>query len=492
LKAKKLLEIVESNEWVINLHAHLDPEVANLQIDSRRIESGDVFVTMKGTMTDGHDYIATAIQKGASLIICEVLPESLDEHVMYAVAKDVRKIYGYLAHALRADPSESMKVIGVTGTNGKTTVASLLHQLFTGLGYRCGLLSTTGNLIGELPKESTHTTGDAVSIAQSMFEMKEAGCEYVFMEVSSHAAEQCRIHGIDFDGAIFTNISHDHLDYHKTMLNYINAKKKFFDMLPKKAFALVNTDDRNGSVMVQNTKARIRSFGLKSGSQYRGKVLADSMQGMQLKFNNLEFISLLSGEFNASNLLAVYASACELSQDPQSVLTVLSGLRGAEGRMDKVIAPGSSVVGIVDYAHTPDALEKVLKTIRKSMNSVCRLITVVGCGGDRDKSKRPVMAKVAYDLSDCVIITSDNPRSENPEDILDDMQKGIQTHSPEKLLRISDRKSAIQTAVVLSKGNDVILVAGKGHEKYQEINGEKFPFDDKMLLHEFLRSKSSK
>ena len=469
----------------LKVHGSLDCAVNDVAIDSRSVRQNTLFLALKGSVSDGHDFIDSAINNGAVAIVCEVLPEELNDGVTYIMVSSVQSICGQIASAFFDYPSHKLKIIGTTGTNGKTTVSSLLHQMFSSLGFKCGLISTIKNMIGKDSFNSTHTTPDAISLHRLFSEMVVAGCEYCFMEVSSHAIVQHRITGLKFTGAAFSNITHDHLDYHLTMKNYIAAKKLFFDHLPSSAFALVNADDKNGLVMVQNTKARKLTYGLRTMCDYKVKIIESSVQGLQLRINDREAYFRLIGEFNAYNLALVFGAARELGMETDDVLAILSGLRGAEGRFEQIVDNNTGKCGIVDYAHTPDALENVLETIHKVNLSGSKILTVVGCGGDRDATKRPIMAKVACTWSDKVILTSDNPRSEDPEQILDEMETGLDTADKAKMIRISDRRQAIKTAVMMSGNKDIILVAGKGHETYQEIKGEKFPFDDKKILKEY-------
>ena len=462
--------------------------VGKLVFDSREVQAGDVFVAVRGTQVDGHRFINQAVEKGAATVVCEQLPESLNDKVVYVRVKNSALALGEMASNFYDKPSEKLKLVGITGTNGKTTIATLLHQLFLALGYRAGLLSTIVNKIGQKEVPASHTTPDAVEINRMLNEMVNAGCDFVFMEVSSHAVVQERIAGLHFAGGVFTNITHDHLDYHKTFKEYIAAKKNFFDRLPQEAFALVNADDRHAGVMLQNTKAKKYTYGLQNMADFRARVLEDAFSGLEMLLDGREFFSPMVGAFNASNLLAVYAVALLLGQDREEVLPALSTLTGAEGRFELLHSPGG-VVCIVDYAHTPDALKNVLKTIGEIRSGNEKLITVVGAGGDRDKTKRPEMAAIAAALSDRVVLTSDNPRSEKPEEILQDMKAGIDPLHKKKTLVISDRREAIKTAYALASAGDIILVAGKGHEKYQEINGVKYPFDDKQVLVELFESR---
>ncbi len=482
MKTQKLFEILEPDEIIITIGSQ-DLEITGFQIDSRKVKQNEIFVAVKGSTSDGHEYIDDAIYLGAKVIICEELPEILPG-ITYYQLNNVRHSVGKLANHFYGNERGLSKIIGVTGTNGKSTVVTLLYQLFSKLGYKVGLLSTVENRIGEQILNATHTTPDVISLARLIAEMRNSGCDYIFMEVSSHGLDQDRVAGVPFDGALFTNITHDHLDYHGTMLAYINAKKKFFDHLHPEAFALVNVDDKNGGVMLQNCSAKLKKYALRSMADYRVRILQDSILGLHLRINDKEVFCKLSGEFNAYNITAAFGTAEILGEDINEVLKVLSNLPGAEGRMEKVIVKGSRKVGIVDYAHTPDALENVLRTLKNTIEKTQNIITVIGCGGDRDKTKRPLMAVIAAKLSSKVILTSDNPRSEDPEDILNDMENGLTKEQKQKSVRITDRKSAIKTAVMMAQEGDIILVAGKGHEKYQEIKGEKFPFEDKNILHE--------
>lgn len=479
---KKLKNIL-SGIAILQLKGSLEVSIGRINFDSRKIANGDLFIAVKGTQTDGHNYIEKAIEKGAKVIVCQELPAYLVESINYCLVADSAFALGVIAHNYYDRPSEKIKLVGVTGTNGKTTVATLLYQLFEGLGYYSGLISTVQNKIGDRIIPSTHTTPDPISLNDLLHNMVQNGCDYCFMEVSSHAIVQNRISGLKFTGGLFTNISHDHLDFHLTFDNYIKAKKLFFDTLPKNAFALTNIDDRNGMVMLQNTKAYKKTYGLKSLADYNAQIIESHFSGMLLNINKEEVWVKLVGEFNAHNILAVYSTAMLLDQDSKKVLTILSRLKGAEGRFETMISKNGKVA-IVDYAHTPDALENVLLTIRQLRMNEVQIITVVGCGGDRDKSKRAVMAKVAVDLSDKVILTSDNPRSEDPLSILKDMEEGISFDMKRKSFTISDRREAIRAACHLAQEGDIILVAGKGHETYQEIKGVKHPFDDREVLKE--------
>ncbi|MEM9846731.1 MAG: UDP-N-acetylmuramoyl-L-alanyl-D-glutamate--2,6-diaminopimelate ligase [Bacteroidota bacterium] len=482
----KLSQII-NNVRITQTTGNPNPNIHQIQFDSRKVEQSDVFVAVKGTQVDGHRFIPKAIVQGAVVIVAEVLPDELQENITYLKVEDSAEALGKMAANYYGNPSRKLQLVGITGTNGKTTSVNLLYDLFTALGYKTGLLSTIQNKVGTQILEATHTTPDAVQLNRVLAKMVEAGCDYAFMEVSSHAIYQRRIAGVEFAGAIFSNISHDHLDYHGTFLNYINAKKRLFDDLPKNSFALVNIDDKRGEVMLQNTKAQKNTYGLKRPADLKGKIIENSLLGLHLELNNRAFFSRLIGGFNAYNLLAVYATAILLEQDETEVLTALSNIKAAEGRFDYIQSPQRSIIGIVDYAHTPDALLKVLETIHE-LKQKSQVITVVGCGGDRDRSKRPEMAKIACQWSDQVILTSDNPRSENPDSIIEAMEKGVPNVAQHKVLSITNRKQAIKTACRLAKAQDIILIAGKGHEKYQEINGVKYPFDDKAILKEELSS----
>ena len=458
--------------------------VNSIAIDSRLARPGSCFIALKGTKSDGQAYIDAAIEKGATAIICESIPANATDGITYIEVENTAKAAGYISHNFFGEPSTRVKLVGVTGTNGKTTIATLLWKLFSGLGHTCGLISTVQNQVGDKVLEATHTTPDAVSINALLKQMVEAGCTHVFMECSSHAIHQYRIAGLQFAGALFTNITHDHLDYHKTFDEYIRVKKSWFDELPASAFAISNADDKRGAVMLQNCQAKKQFYSLKTMADFKGKILDNSLEGLHMTINDKEVYFRLIGEFNAYNLLAVYGAAVCLGEDKDKVLQVLSSLDGAEGRFDYRISKQDKITGIVDYAHTPDALLNVLATIKKLRRGHEKIITVVGCGGDRDKTKRPVMAEVACEYSDKVILTSDNPRSEDPLEILKDMESGLTVTTKKKAISIADRKEAIKTAVSLADKDDIILVAGKGHEKYQDIKGVKYDFDDKQVLNE--------
>ena len=458
--------------------------VRDLQTDSRKVSTGSCFIALHGTVSDGHDHIQSAVEKGAVAVICESMPAQLKDNVTYVVVENSALAAGYMSHNYFNEPSLKIKLVGVTGTNGKTTVATLLFKLFSELGYTCGLVSTVQNQIGDQIIEATHTTPDAITLNSLLKQMADAGCTHVFMECSSHAIQQQRIAGLQFASGIFTNITHDHLDYHKTFNEYIRVKKSFFDALPKTAFAISNADDKRGAVMLQNTAAKKIFYSLRTMADFKGKILENSLSGLHLSVNDVEVHFKMIGEFNAYNLLAVYGTAVCLGEDKINTLQILSSLTGAEGRFDYMISPIQKVVGIVDYAHTPDALLNVLATIKNLRQGTEKIITVVGCGGNRDKTKRPVMAEVACEYSDKVIFTSDNPRNEDPLQILKDIEAGVNVVARKKYITIPDRKEAIKTAVNLSGKDDIVLVAGKGHEKYQEIKGVKYDFDDKRVLKE--------
>lgn len=461
-----------------------DIAVTDLQLDSRKVAKGSCFIAVRGTATDGHHYIQAAIEKGAAAVVCEEAPQDFPAHVTCIEVADSAAAAGYMAHNFYGEPSASLKLVGVTGTNGKTTIATLLWKLFSALGHTCGLISTVQNQVGDEVVPSTHTTPDAIGLNALLRRMADAGCSYVFMECSSHAIHQHRITGLQFTGALFSNITHDHLDYHKTFDEYIRVKKSWFDSLPSSAFAISNADDKRGGVMLQNTAAKKYYYSLKTMADFKGKILDNALTGLHMTVNDQEVYFRLIGEFNAYNLLAVYGAAVCLGIDKMTVLKLLSNLDGAEGRFDYMVSKNDKLIGIVDYAHTPDALLNVLATIKKLKQGNEHIITVVGCGGDRDKTKRPVMAEVACEHSDKVILTSDNPRSEDPMDILKDMEAGVNVVARKKVISVADRKEAIKTAVSLALRDDIVLVAGKGHEKYQEIKGVKYTFDDKQVLGE--------
>jgi len=458
--------------------------INDLQIDSRKVKSSSCFIAVKGNAVDGHQFIETAIANGAAAIICETLPQNIDGNVVYVQVENSAAAAGYMSHNFYGEVSLKLKLVGVTGTNGKTTIATLLWKLFSKLGFKCGLISTVQNQIGDEVIPATHTTPDAISVNKLMKQMLDGGCEYVFMECSSHAIHQHRIAGLQFAGALFSNITHDHLDYHKTFDEYIRVKKSWFDVLPSSAFAISNMDDKRGMVMLQNTTAKKYYYSLKTMADFKGKILDNSLTGLHMMVNEQEVFFRLIGEFNAYNLLAVYGAAVCLGKDKLEVLQVLSSLSGAEGRFDYSVSRNDKVVGIVDYAHTPDALLNVLATIKNLKQGHEHVITVVGCGGDRDKTKRPIMAEVACEYSDRVIFTSDNPRSEDALQILKEMEAGVSVVARKKYISIADRREAIKTAISLAQKEDIILIAGKGHEKYQEIKGVKHDFDDKSVMGE--------
>ena len=459
-------------------------EINDVQTDSRKIKKGAVFIAVKGSAADGHQFIEKAIESGAAAVVGENLPDNRKDHVVYVQVENSAVAAGYMAHQFFGRPTEKVKLVGVTGTNGKTTIATLLYKLFTRLGYTCGLISTVENRIGEQVVNATHTTPDAISLNQLLQQMSAAGCTHVFMETSSHALHQHRVAGLQYTGALFSNITHDHLDYHKTFDEYIRVKKSFFDGLSSQAFAISNADDKRGMVMLQNTAARKYYYSLRTLADFKGKILDNSLSGLLMNVNDVEVHFRLIGEFNAYNLLAVYGAAICLGEEKQEILTALSELSGAEGRFDYLISPKERIMAIVDYAHTPDALINVLAAIKKLKKGYEQVITVVGCGGDRDKTKRPVMAEVACEHSDKAIFTSDNPRSEQPEQIIRDMEAGLAPAYKRKYISITDRKEAIKTAISLAGPEDIILVAGKGHEKYQEIKGVRNHFDDRETVKE--------
>jgi UDP-N-acetylmuramoyl-L-alanyl-D-glutamate--2,6-diaminopimelate ligase len=477
-----LLKDILNNVQVKEVLGTTNIELTGICIDSRKAAPGIAFIAIKGTLADGHQYINTAIAQGSKIIVCEEVPSEKDQTVTYLKVKDSSIAAGEIASAYYDFPSSKMTVIGVTGTNGKTTVTTLLYQLFSKLGYKCGLISTVQNFIGNEVEVATHTTPDAISIQSLFARMRDAGCTHVFMEVSSHAIHQNRIQGIQFDGAVFTNITHDHLDYHKTFDEYIRVKKQLFDSLPATAFALTNIDDKRGAVMLQNTKAEQYTYSLRIPSSIKGKVLENNLTGLVMDIDGYEAHLRMIGIFNAYNILAVYGVAKFLKQDSIEVLAALSTLNGAPGRFESICSPIEKILGIVDYAHTPDALLNVLATIQQLRANDEQIITVIGCGGDRDKTKRPLMATVAVDKSNKTILTSDNPRSEDPEEILNEMEADLTFAQKRKVLRISDRREAIKTACALAQPGDIVLVAGKGHETYQEIKGVRHHFDDREIL----------
>lgn len=473
-----LLKDILINSPVISINGDSSIEINNIQFDSRKTTSGTLFVATHGSATDGHDFIPMAIEKGAVAIVCEQLPANINNNICYILVKNAAIALGTMASTWYNEPSSRLTLVGVTGTNGKTTIATLLYQLFRELGYKAGLLSTVCNYVNEMAVEATHTTPDALALNELLAQMVDAGCTYAFMEVSSHAVDQHRIAGLEFDGGIFTNITRDHIDYHQTFENYLKAKKGFFDGLSSEAFALTNADDKNGAVMLQNSKARKYNYSLRGMADFKTKILEHSFDGMLLDMNDREVNVSFIGKFNASNLSAVYGAAILLEQDELEVLRILSMLTSVSGRFETLRAP-QGYTAIVDYAHTPDALNNVISTINQILQGNGRLITVVGCGGNRDKGKRPMMAREAVDGSWKAILTSDNPRNEEPQDILNDMVAGLDVTQKNKSLTIVDRREAIKTACALAQPGDVVLVAGKGHEDYQIIQGVKHHFDDR-------------
>ena len=460
--------------------------VAGVSFDSRAVQPGSLFVAVTGTQSDGHVYIDAAIKKGATVIVCQQLPETLQDNITYVTVRNSAQALGLIASNFYGNPSERIQLTGVTGTNGKTTTATLLYELFSLLGHRAGLLSTVVNKIVDKNIAATHTTPDPVQLNSLLKQMADEGCTHVFMEVSSHAIDQERISGLRFAGAIFTNITHDHLDYHKTFENYIVSKKKLFDELPAESFALVNVDDKRGMVMLQNTSASRRTFGLRKMADFKGRIITNSIEGLELEIDGRDVWFKLIGDFNAYNILGVYGASVLLGKDSDEVLQKLSSLAGVSGRFE-VVNPGSRVTVIVDYAHTPDALKNVLETIEQFKSGDTQVITVVGCGGNRDKGKRPVMASIACKHSDKVVLTSDNPRDEDPMEIILEMKQGVMPGEIRKVVVMADREEAIKTACLLAKESDIVLVAGKGHEAYQEIKGVKHPFDDREVVKRMLK-----
>ena len=486
----KLSELVQRLK-PLKIQGNADVNVLGVDIDSRKVQSDHLFIAVRGTQADGHNYIGRAIEAGASAVVCEQIPESAPENVTFVQVDNSEQVVGEIATTFFGRPSEKVKLVGVTGTNGKTTIATTLYNLFRALGYKCGLLSTVCNYIDGTALHTDHTTPDPITLNELLAQMVEAGCEYVFMEVSSHSVVQNRIGGLKFVGGLFTNLTRDHLDYHKTFENYLHAKKQFFDGLPKTAFAIINADDKNGMVMVQNTKACVKTYSTKTMADFKARILECHFEGMYLDIDGREVGVQFIGKFNASNLLAVYGTAVMLGKDPEQILVVLSKLKSVSGRLQPIQSP-LGYTAIVDYAHTPDALENVLNAIHEVLNGKTgRVITVCGAGGNRDKGKRPLMAKEAVKQSDQVIITSDNPRFENPDDIINDMMAGVAANQQHKVLRITNRLEAIKTACALAKKGDVILVAGKGHENYQEINGVKHHFDDREVLSSIFEAQQS-
>lgn len=481
----KLNELLK-NITPIKIIGNDDVEITGVNIDSRRIKTGHLFVAMKGTQVDGHQFIGKAIELGAISVLCEDLPEELQEGITYVQVESTEDAVGKVATLFYGDPSHKLKLVGVTGTNGKTTIATLLYNMFRKFGHKVGLLSTVCNYIDDVEVPADHTTPDPIELNELLAKMVEAGCEYAFMECSSHAIHQKRIGGLKFAGGLFTNLTRDHLDYHKTFENYRNAKKAFFDGLPKDAFAITNADDKNGMIMVQNTKATVKTYSIRTLADFRARILECHFEGMYLEIDGREVGVQFIGKFNVSNLLAVYGAAIMLGKKPEDVLLVLSTLHSVNGRLEPIHSP-EGFTAIVDYAHTPDALVNVLNAIHEVLDGKGHVITVCGAGGNRDKGKRPLMAQEAVRQSDKVIITSDNPRFEEPQDIINDMLAGLNEQQMRKVISIVDRKEAIRTACMMAQKGDVVLVAGKGHETYQEIKGVKHHFDDKEVLHEIFK-----
>lgn len=479
----KLSELIRNIQYTQIVLPKEEVEITGVNIDSRKVEAGDMFIAVRGTQADGHQFIPAAEEKGAAAIVCETMPEQLHPEKAYIKIANAQSVTGQLATTFYGNPSEKLKLVGVTGTNGKTTIATLLYELFREMGHKCGLLSTVCNYIDGTPYPSTHTTPDAVNLNKLLGQMADEGCEYAFMEVSSHALAQERVGGLRFAGGIFTNLTRDHMDFHETMDNYLKCKKSFFDTLPRDAFAITNMDDKNGPVMVQNTRADIKKYSTRTLCDYKGRIVETHLDGMILEFNNREFATPLTGRFNVSNLLAIYGAAVELGKEPDEVLRVLSTLKPVSGRFETLHSPDGAAA-IVDYAHTPDAIKNVLGTVNEVLRGRGNIITVVGAGGNRDKGKRPLMAQEAVKGSNRVIITSDNPRFEEPQEIINDMLAGLTDEQKKNVLSIADRKEAIRTACALAQKGDVVVVAGKGHENYQEIKGVKHHFDDKEVIRE--------
>jgi UDP-N-acetylmuramoyl-L-alanyl-D-glutamate--2,6-diaminopimelate ligase len=469
-----------------SVHGSTDLTIEKIEFDSRKVSNNDVFVAIKGTLSDGHQFIDKAISLGASVIVCEVLPTTLSENCTYVKVQNSNQALAFLSANYYDNPSEKLKLVGITGTNGKTTIASLLYQMFKKAGYKVGLLSTVKIMVDELEYKATHTTPDSLTINKYLDEMVAVGCEFCFMEVSSHGIHQKRTESLHYEGGVFTNLSHDHLDYHETFAEYRDVKKSFFDGLPKSAFAITNVDDKNGEVMFQNTAARKKTYALKTYADFKAQILENQLTGLVLKINNEEVWTKLIGSFNAYNILAIYGVALELGIESTEVLRLLSELESVSGRFQFVVS-ATKITAIVDYAHTPDALENVLKTIENIRTKNEQLFTIVGCGGDRDKTKRPIMANIAASFSDKAIFTSDNPRTENPQTILDEMEAGVEAQNYKKTVAILDRKQAIKTACQMANSGDIILIAGKGHETYQEINGVRQDFDDMQIVQEILK-----
>lgn len=482
----KLNEVLK-NITPIKIVGNDNVEITGVNIDSRRIKAGHLFVAIRGTQVDGHQFIDKAIELGADAVLCEELPEKLSGHVTYVQVESTEDAVGKVATLFYGNPSHKLKLVGVTGTNGKTTIATLLYNMFRKFGYKVGLLSTVCNYIDDVEVPADHTTPDPIELNELLAKMVEAGCEYAFMECSSHAIHQKRIGGLKFAGGLFSNLTRDHLDYHKTFENYRNAKKAFFDGLPKDAFAITNADDKNGMIMVQNTKATVKTYSIRSMADFRARILECHFEGMYLEIDGREVGVQFIGKFNVSNLLAVYGAAIMLGKKPEDILLVLSTLHSVSGRLEPIHSP-EGFTAIVDYAHTPDALANVLNAIHEVLDGKGHVITVCGAGGNRDKGKRPLMAQEAVRQSDKVIITSDNPRFEDPQEIINEMLAGLNEQQMRKVISIVDRKEAIRTACMMAQKGDVVLVAGKGHENYQEIKGVKHHFDDKEVLHEIFKA----
>ncbi len=482
----KLNEVLK-NIIPIKIVGNDNVEITGVNIDSRRIKAGHLFVAIRGTQVDGHQFIDKAIELGADAVLCEELPEKLSDHVTYVQVESTEDAVGKVATLFYGNPSHKLKLVGVTGTNGKTTIATLLYNMFRKFGYKVGLLSTVCNYIDDVEVPADHTTPDPIELNELLAKMVEAGCEYAFMECSSHAIHQKRIGGLKFAGGLFTNLTRDHLDYHKTFENYRNAKKAFFDALPKDAFAITNADDKNGMIMVQNTKATVKTYSIRTMADFRARILECHFEGMYLEIDGREVGVQFIGKFNVSNLLAVYGAAIMLGKKPEDILLVLSTLHSVSGRLEPIHSP-EGFTAIVDYAHTPDALANVLNAIHEVLDGKGHVITVCGAGGNRDKGKRPLMAQEAVRQSDKVIITSDNPRFEDPQEIINEMLAGLNEQQMRKVISIVDRKEAIRTACMMAQKGDVVLVAGKGHENYQEIKGVKHHFDDKEVLHEIFKA----
>ncbi len=480
----KVLSDILKNIEIIDQKGDLFIALSGIYTDSRKVNANGLFIALRGTQTDGHNFINKALENGATAIICEAFPEKIAEDVVYLRVKNSAKALAYAAAAFYENPADKLKIIGITGTNGKTTIATLLYKMFNNLSIKSGLVSTIAYYIADKKVPASHTTPDAIKLHQLFKNMLDEGCEYCFMEVSSHAIDQKRIEGINFSGAVFTNLTHDHLDYHKNFKSYRDTKKQLFDNLSKNAFALINADDKNGAFMLQNTDAKKYTYSLKHAADFKSKVIEAHLNSTLIEINGTEIWTLFTGDFNASNLTAVYAVADIIGIEKEQIATQISKLKPVNGRFETIEL--NNITGIVDYAHTPDALENVLKTINSVKTAKQQIITVVGAGGDRDKSKRPVMAKVAVENSDKVILTSDNPRTEPPTNILDDMERGIIPVMQKKMLRITNRKEAIKTACLIANTGDIILIAGKGHENYQEINGKRFHFDDKEVFMEMM------